>query len=586
MNSDKHAVIVGLNFAGLWWIARAKFQGRPVYVIDTGNRFPLAHGIWNQVCRILYDRNIAQPITDLFPIEDIYFVQSWMPEYPDLFWKLEDRMGEDYQFDRLDALPEYGLAIKHAACQYANRKLSIVTTLKRLSSGNHRIATVAAIDRDILVWYRRYFGSDSVFQTASLIRGGFFGAATTALFVTLFAWIWIARRLRLSVSSAPAVLLGADFIRDPKATYAAADIMNSKDDVLFVFRNHEQIEEAAAWDEFEGFNGVHPDEETLSLKEGFTSALTVLVDTWRIFWVCRSMPPGVFFQAIKLPFRRITFRALFARRPVEYFLSRDDYNPEHAIRTIELRRVGAVSLGIAHGMTPPGIVDPIVRYLDFDTYFVYGRYPYPQNYVQTWSPKLHMRVVGSCGMTRDQLAQLSNPRSKDIIFFISRLVEERTLILEAIKLARAFPDRKVIVKAKYRSHNRFHMDFSKLTGDAPANLVHSWEDSYSLMLKCQYAVSNGTSSVAAEAIQFGLTTYVWDTYPSAMPYYFRTFPELCVTRCEEVIGKIHAIESGEETYPRDRFEDLIDLSGEIVYDVLRQEVGLTPRGPSEQYAIA
>ncbi|NQV57950.1 MAG: hypothetical protein HQ503_18965 [Rhodospirillales bacterium] len=571
MSRVDRACIVALNLSGLWRALRAYLQGRPIYVIEIGIGFPMLRGVWRRLYNFMCRRGAVLPIEDLFPSDQRYFVHSWMPEYPDLFRKLEDGIAGDYRFDRLEQLPDYALAIKHAACQYT-QKLWIVTTLKRLSDTGDQVAEVSGIDRDIPLWYRRYYGAEPTFPVKTIKSGGVFSAAMTAVSLVVYSWLWILRRIKRVALDAKTVHLGADFVLDQRTTYLVSEITDSKDEVLFVFRNHQQRREAASWDEFTGFQGIHPDELHLTVGDGVATALLVLKDIFRLFWYCHQLPADLFFAVVKLPFNRILFRTLFQRHPVNYFLSRDDYNSEHIIRTDELRRSGATSLGLAHGLPIPGIIDTRTRYVDFDTYFVFGDYPYDQHYREKWPAKMQYRAVGSFGMTREQLGRLSEPRSRDIIFFISRLLGERELFGEAVKLARAFPDRKIIIKEKYSARSEYHLNLTSIIDNPPENIKFYSGNSYPLMLECRYAVSNDTSSVAAEAIQYGLITYVWDTYPPDLPSYYREFPELCVRRAEEVIEKIRAIESGEAEYPRERFDKLIDLSGKVIYDVIRDEL--------------
>lgn len=573
----KKHLVIALNLRGFLAALPRLLAGETIYVLDIGNRLPIFRPIWNRIFRFFNGSGRLQEVDKLFPTEERYFVQSWMPEYPDLFAKLESGIAEDFGWPRFDRLQGYTLAIKHAACQYA-QKLTQVTTLKRLSNKSDiPIAAVVAIDRDVERWYRQYFGAAPAMSVQTVTTGGWISAILTTMVLILYSWVWTLRRIRRRPETAPVTPLGADFVLDNRTTYMVSELTETPEDVLFVYRNSQQVAQATAWKEFSGYRGVDPDELTLSFGEAWAALGMVLSHGWRLLQACHALPADLYFQIAKLPHRRLVFRTLLARRPMGHFLSRDDYNTEHIIRTDELRRAGTTSLGIAHGMTTPGIVDTRTRYVDYDTYFVFGRYPFPEHYAETWPQHMKYVASGSFGMTREQFSLRHQARPPDILFFISRLEKEREFFQVAVELAHEFPDRNIVVKPKYRPHNPYHFDFASLAGEAPENLAISWDDSYALMLTCRYAISNGSSSVAAEAIQYGVMAYVWDDFQPDIPFYYRAFPEICVERLDQFTTQIRKIEDGRLNYPWERLENLIDLSGKVIYDVIRQEMGLPAR---------
>ena len=566
---------IALNATGFLGLLTAVLRRDGVYLIDVGNGMPMLRPIWRRIGAFLIRFGWVAPVHAAFPADQRYFVESWMPEHPNLFWSLESDIARRFDFGRFESLPGYTQALRHAACTYAHHKLRQVSLLHRLSRQYGNGVSVHGIDLPVLDWHNAAFGVPRC-HVRALDTAGALRAAVVYLAIVFYAAAWLLRRVRRTATNAAPVLLGLDFTQDVRHTALVRAVLDREADALFVFRNRGQQAAAVGWPEMAGFASVYPEDIVVSPREAMTLWSVVVADGWRILRLCRQLPAELFFEAIKLPLRRIIFRGFFARHPVRYFLSKDDYNPEHAVRSDELRRAGAVSLGISHGMPTPGIVDPAVRYIDFDIYFTFGRYPYPEHYHDTWPRRMKTVAVGSYGMTPAQLQRLSPPRPPDIVCFLSRLVGEHEMYAEVQRLARAFPDRTVFVKAKYRPGGPYHFDYGALGGDPP-NIVHTWDSPYELMLRCRYAVSNGSSTVAAEAIQFGLATWVLDSFDAETKFFYRHFSDLCVRSAGEVIGRIRALESGQDTYRHDLFKDLINLSGRPIHGMIREHLNLAPK---------
>ena len=61
---------------------------------------------------------------------------------------------------------------------------------------------------------------------------------------------------------------------------------------------------------------------------------------------------------------------------------------------------------------------------------------------------------------------------------------------------------------------------------------------------------------------------------------FREFPDLCVFSSEQAIYRIKSIEEGKWHYPLDKYSDLVDLSGKVFIDKVREDVGLLAKEPA------
>ena len=92
----------------------------------------------------------------------------------------------------------------------------------------------------------------------------------------------------------------------------------------------------------------------------------------------------------------------------------------------------------------------------------------------------------------------------------------------------------------------------------------------------QYVI-NESSTLTAEAIQFGLYSFVLDIDRRLKNLYYRHFPDICVGSAEQAVERIRAIEEGRWHYPRHRMGGLINMSGRIPWDEIRKDMGLDPR---------
>lgn len=271
------------------------------------------------------------------------------------------------------------------------------------------------------------------------------------------------------------------------------------------------------------------------------------------------------------------YAGLMNKYKFRYFFGRDDYNIEHVFRTWELRRRGGMSLGICHGMPSTPIVDPVMRYIDFDIYYVLGIELFRRYYSDTFPPTMTLRQVGSFGIAREELPEMFATKPKNIICFTKPHMDGNAGLDIAVAIANAFPDRKVFVKVKLGvKHYGNYEDFMARLRTAPPNLIYTEEDSYKLMKQARYSLS-GISTLNEEALHFGLVAFFLDIYGPDVPVFYRAFPEFCQPDAESVINLINAIECGRWRYPRERYAGIAEISGATIYDVLRHDLGLPPK---------
>ena len=310
--------------------------------------------------------------------------------------------------------------------------------------------------------------------------------------------------------------------------------------------------------------------------QGIAAACLAILDCLSVFWRLSWLPTDYFWEMAKMPYSRYLYRALFTRFPCRNFWGRDDYNSGHIIRYQELRRLGGKSFGLLHGLPSKTPVICQRRYIDFDVYYVFGD-DLHRFYRDTWPPDMVVKATGSWGMTREEFARLDRRRPKDIIYFSCPSLQENSVIDTLVQIAEAFPDRTVYLRPKYpESVDETKAGLDRLSIGKPENIVVTHERSYELVFKAHYVLSD-PSTIGMECIQFGLPTFVAKFGSEWGNIYVSEFPELCVDSAQEFIDRIKGIESGTYVYRREDYAGLINLSGDIIWDTIRADLGLPPK---------
>lgn len=410
-----------------------------------------------------------------------------------------------------------------------------------------------------------------------------------AMVVCLACLAWVLRRCRLTAPAPEQAFLAIDFDGTGQERYLRfwRELCDDPADAVIVFRSPADAGEPR-------FQAMTREYRTRTYeRDGLfagTAALAALwraiADPFRLLGAVGTMPPELFWRVVLLAWRRLAMRGLFNVLRPRYFWARDDYNVECVLRTQELRRVGAVSLGISHGLPAFGVIEQVTRFVDFDIYYVFTEELYRRYYRDTQPAHMRVAGVGSFGMSREQLGRLAAPRPRDIVLYCDPLIEDESTLRFAFEVAGAFPDRRLLIKMKPgRDKSAAGQHFiATVAAEAPANVALTTEDSYDLMLKASYALSS-VSTVAGECLQFGLATFVVDIDPFMKHVWYREFPGLCVDNPQRVIAAIRGIEDGSQAYPWDAYGDVIDQSGRVIYDVIRQDMGLAARHPEHRIPV-
>ncbi len=210
-------------------------------------------------------------------------------------------------------------------------------------------------------------------------------------------------------------------------------------------------------------------------------------------------------------------------------------------------------------------------------YYILGRYQFEHFYQEKWVKEMKVQAIDSFGLSREDFHRLAEePKGDGVACFVSRSYQAEYTFAAICEIAQAIPHRTFYVNFKPKELDALVYG-PKLTGflkKLPDNVVNFPERSYKLFNSCRTALTEG-STLAAETIQFGLDTYVFDLKLAGWKVMlYREFPGVCVTSVAEAIEHMKAFEAGTWIYPSHAFSSLIDMSGRIPWDVIRENMGL------------
>jgi len=472
---------------------------------------------------------------------------------------------------------EYATAYRHLCCNAVFQRFGAAHICDGVVSEGLAVeASIYGLDTVDRSYYRERFLSG--LSCGSSKHGPTLFMNFALLFsVMVKSSLWIFRRLRLSPPSPKSVFMGSDFTGGGHDNHLWDEVIDGGGDVMAVMRNS-GVSKAHAGTTL-GYPHCETSDGWFTLGKGLVAWVEVLRSGFRLFCRGRHLPPDFFRKLIVLPHKRMVYRALFNRYHFSYFWSRDEYNSDHIVRSQELRKVGGKSIGIMHGIPSICILTHQCRYLDFDQFYMLGQDQYDRLYYSTWPSHMTVRSIGSFGLSREEMKKMADLRPNNIVCFLSPSYHHETIMAGIENIARRFPDRTVFLNIKSKKYiaGQFGKALSRLLSRAPANLVLDERRSYELLFDCQYVI-NESSTLTAEAAQFGHFAFVLDPDPRTKNLYYRQIPEICLASSEKIAARICQIEAGEWRYPRELFSSIINLKGPISWDVIRADMGLTQNG--------
>lgn len=496
---------------------------------------------------------------DLYRFTDTFSThEAWMDRTVEID-TFEERFGE------------YAIAAKQISCNLAFQRyleLYRVHGLLRYARSHH----LTGFDAFDIAFLREALGNDIAAKPVSRPTATFFKAAAGLCRIGQLVVEAVRVAIRPSAPGAT-VLMNCDHINDEKDYNLWRDVPDNPDDIRVVFRNQSFTDPAGLPDFIRHWatmgNGALP------MTQAFSAFVSLVRDILRLARNAMSLPSEFCFQIIGLPNLRLRSRSFLHRYPCVNFMGRDDYNPDHIMRSLELRRIGATSLGIMHGL--PAFMRAVhqIRYIDFDTYYVFGQDIWTNCYRDKWPDQMKVRATGGFGLSREEFGCLKGGTGRNIMIIANPCFQQERLFEAWVDIARAFPDRQIYISAKkgFMERSTFGVPLKAALERGPSNISVYTGRTYELFGRCGYAV-NEASTLAAETAQCGMASFVLDVDPRLRYLFYRRYPEMCVSSAGELIEKIQLIEANRWRYPIEEFDGLVPINGTIIWDMIRRDLGI------------
>ncbi len=555
--------------------------GRPTCIVETIPQLPGTENLLRRLVDWLRTHgNILDLKRDMARVVT-YSTANDLMRHEDVFAECEPWMENFFDFPSSDRrFGDYAIAYRHLCSNIAFRRYVIAYLLRDIvTSEGSRHYTFSGLDDFMLSFYRYRFGAA---PPCRVVRGSRMGLALLRLLggviSSFHTLIWIAWHIRMTPPAPVSYFFGYDFVGSDKDVMLFNEIDDAAGGKFCVLRNERF---RPVFDTF----GLNADvclstDGYFGLGEGARMIAGALGRIARLYSRASNLPGECHSQLLLFPYRRAVYRSLFNRYRPRYFLSRDEYNTGHTIRSQELRRVGAKSFGIMHGMYSIGEFSHTVRYMDFDVFYMLGRYSFDHAYKHTWPKHMSVRFIGSFGLTREEFERLPSPRPADIAVYLHPHQALEKCLAGVAEVAMAFPEKKVFINSKnVYLEGIMKEPIDRLLESGPENIEVYSDHSYDLFFKCRYVLSDG-STMTAEAVQFGLATFFLDFDVLLKKSLYRDFPPMCVTTAGQAVDRIRAIEAGASVYPRETLSELIEIDGPIAWDVIRRDLGLVEKTAS------
>lgn len=585
-----HLVVLS-EFTLLTTLVRAVIFRQPVCIVLVSPILPVLAAVLAGLVSRLKKAGLVSEIYDFAPHLRRFADNPQHVHHTDIFSRTENWLARAFRFAAADRTIGYDLAMKHNAALYASSYYQTVYLLRHLAQSRPGPGfRLTGASRELLDLYRNFYGEEPPAGVRVLRDMRPFWSIALSLLVAIAGASWILWRTRPWQPPASRFLLGMDF-SPGRDFHVCASIAPNPADIVLVLRNHDPYYRAAWTGDPVAHRSpaVVADAGRFGPADGLRAVALHLRDSWRLLLGSWGLPPALYFQNIKLSLNRLKFRALFGQYRVRLFWAWDDYNAEHIIRTQELRRIGATSLGMMHAIPISCTHNPIWRYVDFDRYYVHGHVE-GRLYADTWPAHMKVVAVGSGGMSAAQqsaVRRAPRPSGGDIAVYTNLFAPWQEIAATVKALAAAFPDRTIFLKVKAtikRKKPEPCRQLAEAVKAARGRIVDSDEDPYDLLGRVTYVFSD-PSTIVVEALQVGRIVYVLDMVRDQASLYLRNYPGLCLRTPQEAVSSVRALESG-AAYPWDAYGDLVNLSEQTVYDIIRSDLGLaTPAAPAGELRL-
>lgn len=543
-----------------------------LFILDVNARIPFLQSRLERWVSRLIEKGRASPALDLCPsLEHLRDAGSEVYLY-NVFAKLEPWMNAYFEFHRADdRLRDFSMAYKAAVCNHFKSVFKTVLIINELTRqlGPNGFKALGLPDstRGAVSAYVSGETGKNVRPSPSLHRPAI--NMLTAVLVGGFTALWCIKRSRRGASVTENVRVMLDYVPRYYNHLLYEELADANPVIVLRGRPNTSDE----LEKLRPFRSIGPRDGCFSISQGLVEAFAALK---RLAFILRrtvDVDPHLFLTLSRLPYEQVTMRALFNMYRPRYYFSRDEDIPAHVLRRSELHRVGASALGNLHGLPSYANLRATFRYINYDKFYVMGQ-AICRYYRETWAEDMELVIAGSHGARRADYANIDSPRPNDIAIFSGVYAGNPKLIEIVRSLANRFPERTIWMQLKPNYANRPRgQRFIEQCVEGLENVRYTREGLFDIFSRVSYSFSDSSTAVI-EALQFGVISYFTDVSDIHESCVYRDFPDLGVFSADDCIAKIEAIESGAMYYDKHRFGDLVDLSGKVFFDTLREDIGL------------
>jgi hypothetical protein len=565
-------VIVVTEFTAIVLVGLC-LAGKSPYVLGVDPSFPPLRGVLERLAGWAVRSGRARWVVDLCPEERLLWEYPTRALLHDVFGATEKWHDAHFGFSAADrAVPRWATAYRQITCNYMKMRHLHALFLKTVADrdGGRPIRFLGVRDDTAEVmrayWGRPFFPAGSAERWSRVPFNVLQG-----LVIAVFALGWIAARVRMRPPPAGQYFLAADYMEDRRdfPLYRAAA---GAGPVLLVPR--EEGRRIAPYPELAGYDRCRPTDGRLAPGAAARAAVEVVREGLRLLVHFAGRPAPLFYQIAALPHRKIVLRAFFSRFRPRYYWGRDDYNVEHILRREEIHRVGGISLGVGHGYPISAIVYPMWRYISFDRYYMAGTGLYERRFKKLWPADMIVKAVGSLEIASHPRGRERGTGSGDIVIYSAMAVGEPAMTGFVRGLARAFPERKILLQVK---HNFVETApgraYAAACAEGLGNVVLVGAGRLDVAERASYVFSD-PSTILIETMQLGIPSFMIDVIPYHRTCIFRDYPGLCVRSANEAAERIRGIEIGNRPYPWRSYADLLPPEGRSMVDIVGEDLGL------------
>ena len=566
--------IVCVNEITIFRVLVGSLLGRPCRVLAVEPFMPQSEFMLERVVKRLVAQGGASMLID----EDSELAP--VRAYPvsvngyDLFARTEAWQRDYFRFPLIESrLPEYVMAVKAAACNLvADRLVAALVQSRRIERGDGE--AVIGIS-DLLDGLAKASAEREAPGLSPRLLRRMVNMALAAV-CAIAAAVWAFTRFRPGQKAPQDVFFAADFYKDTRdvrlydaVQKAGPQLMVVRSRKVVSDRDMDVVGNRPSCARVDGIFG--------SLRAATASAWLAVRDVVRIYAVLADMPIPFFYRAVTLPWKRITYRALFNRYRPRFFWGRDPYNPDHVIRRQELNRVGGESFGLLHGFGALTALYPMFRYISYDRIFLFGGF-ISDLYRDTWDPTMKPVVSGTFSATSEVYTRLHGRKGGDDIVVMTSFtaLENNEMVCASVRaLAAAFPERKILLQVKPPFPTWAGApDFIRRCCENVPNVI-STEKGYLDLLETALCVFTDPSSVFLETLQFRVPAFVFDLGSQRLrTMVYRDRPIVCVSTPAAAVERVRSLETGSPPYPWAALADLTDFSGREFSQIVAAEMGV------------